>query len=142
MNSVGGLGDATIDALAEIGITTSSTTSDGGKLVIDEDKLRTAIEKDADQVAAIFTNTGAVSKDPATGKTVDSRGIAQRLRDELKDFTGQIEKKAGKASATNQTFTIGRRLDEVEDSIDRWLEKLKNTESRYWKQFTAMEQAI
>lgn len=142
MNSVGGLGDATIDALAEIGITTSSTTSDGGKLVIDEDKLRTAIEKDADQVAAIFTNTGSVSKDPATGKTVDSRGIAQRLRDELKDFTGQIEKKAGKASSTNQTFTIGRRLDEVEDSIDRWLEKLKNTESRYWKQFTAMEQAI
>lgn len=142
MNSVGGLGDATIDALAEIGITTSSTTSDGGKLVIDEDKLRTAIEKDADQVAAIFTNTGTVSKDSATGKTVDTRGIAQRLRDELKDFTGQIEKKAGKASSTNQTFTIGRRLDEVEDSIDRWLEKLKNTESRYWKQFTAMEQAI
>lgn len=45
MNSVAGLGDATMDSLAEIGITTSSTYSDGGKLVIDEDKLRSAIEK-------------------------------------------------------------------------------------------------
>ncbi|KGR76466.1 flagellar filament capping protein FliD [Ureibacillus sinduriensis] len=140
-DAVGGLGDATINSLAEIGITTSSTTSDGGKLIINEDKLRTAIEKNADQVASIFTKTGT-AKDVSKGITEDTRGIAQRLRDELKGFTGAIEKKAGKASATNQTYTIGKRLDEVKTRIDAWVDKLKNIESRYWKQFTAMETAI
>lgn len=141
LNSVGGLGDATIDSLAELGITTSSTYSDGGKLVIDEDKLRAAIEKNADQVAAVFTQTGKVSKDE-NGKTVDTRGIAQRLRDELSKITSNVEKKAGKTASTNQTYTIGKRLDEIKDSIDNWLSKLENIESRYWKQFTAMETAI
>ncbi|QCR31526.1 flagellar hook-associated protein 2 [Lysinibacillus sp. SGAir0095] len=141
MDAVGGLGDATINSLAEIGITTSSTTSDGGKLVLDEDKLRTAIEKNADQVASIFTKTGT-AKDASKGITEDTRGIAQRLRDELKSFTGEIEKKAGKASATNQTYTLGKRLDEVKTRIDAWVDKLEGIESRYWKQFTAMETAI
>ncbi|MCM3389776.1 flagellar filament capping protein FliD [Ureibacillus chungkukjangi] len=141
MDEIGGLGDATINSLAEIGITTSSTTSDGGKLVIDEDKLRTAIEKNADQVASIFTKTGT-AKDASKGITEDTRGIAQRLRDELKGFTGEIEKKAGKASSTNQTYTLGKRLDEVKTRIDAWVDKLENIESRYWKQFTAMETAI
>lgn len=142
MDAVGGLGDETINSLAEIGITTSSNTSDGGKLVIDENKLRAAIEKNSDQVASIFTKTGSVTKDSETGKTVDTRGIAQRLRDGLTEFTTEIEKKAGKTSSTNQSFTIGKRMDEIEDSITRWLDKLENIESRYWRQFTAMEQAI
>ncbi|MFP7202356.1 flagellar filament capping protein FliD [Lysinibacillus halotolerans] len=141
MNSVAGLGDATMDSLAEIGITTSSTYSDGGKLVIDEDKLRSAIEKNPDQVASMFTQTGSVTKD-GNGKTVDSRGIAQRLRDELKEFTTDIEKKAGKSTSTNDTFTLGKRLNEVDSSIKRWLDKLENIEERYWRQFTAMESAI
>lgn len=141
MDAVGGLGDATINSLAEIGITTSSTTSDGGKLIINEDKLRAAIEKNADQVASIFTKSGT-AKDPKKGITEDTRGIAQRLREELKGFTGSIEKKAGKASSTNQNYTIGKRLDEVKNRIDAWVEKLKNIESRYWRQFTAMETAI
>ncbi|MEK9197501.1 flagellar filament capping protein FliD [Ureibacillus sp. 179-F W5.1 NHS] len=141
MNSVAGLGDATMDSLAEIGITTSSTYSDGGKLVIDEDKLRSAIEKNPDQVASMFTQTGSVTKDE-NGKTVDSRGIAQRLRDELKEFTTDIEKKAGKSTSTNDTFTLGKRLNEVDSSIKRWLDKLENIEERYWRQFTAMESAI
>ncbi|MDN4492225.1 flagellar filament capping protein FliD [Ureibacillus aquaedulcis] len=140
-DAVGGLGDDTINSLAEIGITTSSTTSDGGKLVINEDKLRTAIEKNADQVASIFTKTGT-AKDASKGVTEDTRGIAQRLRDELKGFTGEIEKKAGKASSTNQSYTIGKRLDEMKTRIDAWVDKLENIESRYWKQFTAMETAI
>ncbi|MBD8025398.1 flagellar filament capping protein FliD [Ureibacillus sp. Re31] len=141
MNSVAGLGDATMDSLAELGITTSSTYSDGGKLVIDEDKLRSAIEKNPDQVASMFTQTGSVTKD-GNGKTVDSRGIAQRLRDELKEFTTDIEKKAGKSTSTNDTFTLGKRLNEVDSSIKRWLDKLENIEERYWRQFTAMESAI
>lgn len=143
-SNIAGLGDSTIDSLAEIGITTSSVTSDRGKLVINEDKLRAAIEKNPDQVASIFTKTGEVTTKTVNGKKVteDSRGIAQRLRDELKDFTTNIEKKAGKTTSTNQTFTIGKRLAEIEDKISSWEDRLGDIESRYWKQFTAMETAI
>ena len=48
-------GNGSGDSLYKIGITTSSTWSENGKLVIDEDKLRAAIEEDPNVVARIFT---------------------------------------------------------------------------------------
>jgi len=145
VSSVKGLGDATIDSLAEIGITTSKILSDGGKLVINDDKLDAALEKDPDQVVQLFTNTGSVTTttdDKGRKVTQDSRGITNRLRDEIDELTKSIEKKAGKEGKTEQTYSIGKQIIESDNRITKLQAKLKDIEARYWKQFSAMEQAI
>ena len=53
-----------------------------------------------------------------------------------------IRKKAGKTNSVNNTFTLGRLLDDYEDQISAFERKLVNIEDRYYRQFTAMEKAI
>ncbi|WP_312504875.1 flagellar filament capping protein FliD [Lysinibacillus sp.] len=144
---IGGLSDRTIDSLSEIGITTSSKVSDGGTLEINEAKLRAALEKDPDQVAKMFTQMGKAEDtviDPVTGqsKTVDTRGIAKRLRDSIDSFKLQIEKKAGRSTMTDSQYNIGKNMIDIETRIGRMQKRLVSVEQRYWQQFTAMEQAI
>lgn len=122
-----------INQLAEIGITTTKNYLDGGKLEIDMDKLKEAISKDPNGVYTLFAQKG---------DTTEEKGLGQRLRDSLKSTMESIEKKAGKATSVNNTFTIGRLLNNVNDQMDSLKSKLVDIESRYYRQFTAMEQAI
>lgn len=131
MYSKGSGSNAEFDMLFKIGITTSDKTADNGKLVIkDEDKLRAAIEANPDAVYELFSGT------------LDNPGIADKLQKSIKAVTIDIEKKAGKADSVNNTFNLGRSLNDVEDRITNWMRKLEGIEQRYWKQFTAMETAI
>jgi flagellar capping protein FliD len=122
-----------INQLAEIGITTTRNYLDGGKLTIDEDKLKEAISKDPNAIYQLFTKEG---------ETTAEKGIARRLRDTLKATMESVEEKAGKATSTNNTFSIGRNLNNMEDQIERFQDRLIQVEDRYWRQFTAMEKAI
>lgn len=126
-------GTSGIDQLAQIGIKTSSNYLDRGKLIIDESKLKEAISKDPNAIYEIFAKDGATSNE---------QGIARRLRDTLKDTMDSIEQKAGKASSTNNTFTLGRLLNNMDNQMDRFEDRLIQVEDRYWRQFTAMEKAI
>ncbi|STO13672.1 Flagellar cap protein [[Flavobacterium] thermophilum] len=119
--------------LTQIGITTSSNYLDGGKLIIDETKLREKIKENPDAVYQLFNQDGA---------TEAEKGIARRLRDTIKETIGKIEQKAGKTVWTNQQFAIGRDLIQINDQIDRFQDRLKQIEDRYYRQFTAMEEAI
>jgi flagellar hook-associated protein 2 len=119
--------------LAEIGITTSSNYLDGGKLIIDETKLRQKIQENPDAIYRLFNNDST---------NYSEKGIARRLRDTIKDTIGKIEQKAGKTIWTNQQFAIGRDLIQIDSQIDRFEDRLKEIEDRYWRQFTAMEKAI
>lgn len=121
------------DTLSEIGITTSSNYRDSGKLIIDETKLRAAIEKDPNSIYQLFN---------ANGTTFDTKGIARRLRDTIKSTIGKIEQKAGRTVWTNQQFSIGRDLNQLNSQIDAFNDRLKQIEARYYRQFTAMEKAI
>jgi flagellar hook-associated protein 2 len=125
--------NADYDTLSEIGITTSSNYLENGKLIIDETKLRAAIEKDPNAIYELFN---------ANGTTFDTKGIARRLRDTIKNTIGKIEEKAGKTLWTNQQFAIGRNLIQLDSQIDHFEDRLKQIEDRYWRQFTAMEKAI
>jgi flagellar hook-associated protein 2 len=121
------------DTLSEIGITTSSNYLENGKLIIDETKLREVLETDPNAVFELFN---------ASGSDFNTKGIAKRLRDTIKNTIGKIEQKAGKTLWTNQQFALGRSLDQIEDQIDRFEDRLVEIEDRYWRQFTAMEKAI
>ncbi|MGE7690573.1 flagellar filament capping protein FliD [Lysinibacillus sp. NPDC097214] len=135
---VNGLGDQVIDTLAEMGITTSSSYNDGGKLVIDETKLRKALAEDPDRVVNTLTQDG--KKNSVTGE--DTRGLLRRVRDSITDFTREIERKAGRSTMTDNQFTLGKSLISTDDRITKLQARLQDVEARYWRQFTAMEKAI
>jgi len=119
--------------LSNLGITTSSNYLDGGKLIIDEDKLRAAIEEDPSSVEKLFTSSGTTSGE---------KGILTRLYDSVTTAMDNIKTKAGSSNSTNSTFTLGRNLNSIEDQIERFEDRLQQIEDRYWAQFTAMEKAI
>ncbi|SEN23687.1 flagellar hook-associated protein 2 [Terribacillus saccharophilus] len=118
--------------LAQIGITTSNDYLENGKLVIDETQLKNALRENPDGVYKLFSNS-------AEG---ESQGILQRLEKTIDSTMDNIYKKAGKSTYTNDQFTIGKRLDDVQKRIDDFQDYLTQTEDRYWRQFSAMEQAI
>ncbi|QQZ10282.1 flagellar hook-associated protein 2 [Heyndrickxia vini] len=122
-----------VNQLSQIGITTTKNYLDGGKLTIDEKKLREAIEKDPNAVYSLFTQDG---------ETTGEKGLARRLRDSLKNTITNIEEKAGKSTSVNNTFTIGKLLDNVDKRIDSLQDRLYDIENRYYSQFSAMETAI
>lgn len=126
--------DSEFTHLSAIGITTSSDYMSRGKLEINEDKLRAAIEKDPDGVFDLFN---------ADGETSGEQGIARRLRNSISTTVDSISKTAGGAGyAQNHQFAIGRELNDIDKRIKTFEMRLEQKEKRYWAQFTAMESAV
>ncbi|WP_256860607.1 flagellar hook-associated protein 2 [Paraliobacillus ryukyuensis] len=124
-------GNADINHLSAIGITTSTSYADNGKLVIDEEKLRSALQEDSDAVYKLFYN-----------KDENNQGLVNRLKTTVDNTMETINNRAGKKTWTAEQYTLGKQLADMQERIDAFEDKLSNTENRYWKQFTAMEKAI
>ncbi|WP_342720353.1 flagellar hook-associated protein 2 [Sediminibacillus albus] len=118
--------------LSEIGIKTSSNYLDAGKLIVNEDKLRDALKEDSDSVYQLFSNDTEGA----------GRGIMHRMDDAINSTMRSIEERAGRGLQTLEQYTLGKRLKDVDNQIDRFQDKLTQIEDRYWRQFTAMEKAI
>ncbi|OIJ22380.1 hypothetical protein BKP45_07020 [Anaerobacillus alkalidiazotrophicus] len=126
--------------LAQIGITTTSNFRDGGKLEIDETKLRAALADDPDSVHQLLNNvaeSGATSQEK-----YEQTGLVGRLRSSISNSIRNIVSRAGNENRTEQQFTIGREMVNVDQQIDRYQRRLADIENRYWAQFTAMEKAM
>ncbi|SER81415.1 flagellar hook-associated protein 2 [Gracilibacillus ureilyticus] len=121
--------------LAAIGITTTKDYMSGGKLEINEAKLKEAIEQDPDSVENLF-------RGGEDGDTFGEKGIARRLTDTVDAAMNKIYERAGRASYSTHQYTLGRNLDDMDKQIERFEDRLTQIEDRYWRQFTAMEQAI
>ena len=119
--------------LSDIGITTSSNYADNGKLVINADKLKKAISDNPNGIYELFN---------ADGETVAGKGLGRQLRDSLDETRKKIVQKAGSDSAVNNTFSLGRTLNGYDSQISRFESRLQMVESRYYRQFGAMEAAI
>lgn len=145
-----GVDNPKYNALYKVGITTTKSYSDGGMLEIDEVKLRKALEDDPDAVVQLLSNSEGKKEDTVTieqngemvTKKVDTRGYLQQLRGSMKEFQLNIEKKAGRSTMVDHQYSIGKNILDADNRIDNWKRKLEDIEARYWKQFTAMEQAI
>ncbi|MGE7603971.1 flagellar hook-associated protein 2 [Peribacillus sp. NPDC097675] len=123
------------NTLSSLGITTTKNYLEGGKLTIDEDKLRAAISEDPNAIYKLFMNEGS-STDKST------QGLARRLRADIQSSMKVITEKAGKAGYVNNNFTIGKSVNGLDTRISAFEAKLTKLESRYYSQFTAMEKAI
>ena len=125
------IGGKTI-SLYEIGIGTSKDYNDGGKLEINEDKLRKALEERGDEVKQLFT------------KSED--GIADSIKTQIDNAigaNGYLRKKAGikgTTSAVNNDLT--KELEEITKRLAAERERLYNKEMQYFDMFAKMEAAM
>ncbi len=119
--------------LSSIGITTTSNYREGGKLKIDEAKLKSAIQDNPEAVEELFTSEGA---------SYNEKGILQRMTDSVNQVMDQITEKAGNSFTTKKQYTMGERLDDMNERITSFEDRLVRVEDRYWRQFTQMEKAI
>jgi flagellar hook-associated protein 2 len=118
-------------SLSAIGIKTTADYQ-SAKLQIDENKLREAIEKDPESIELLFRG----------GSTEGDQGIIHQLREIVKNTRDRIQSRAGSANMTEQQYTIGRQISNYEDRIERFEQRLRQLEDRYYRQFSMMEKAI
>lgn len=149
-----------MSALNEMGISSSSNWKDNGKIVINEEKLRKAIESDPENVKNIFTTPLSNKKD-ASGNDIlvdgspvpdpTSGGVMSRLKNLTDKYVktegskkGILIEKAGNSSAP-LSISKNTLLDRI-NSIDKVIKKLNTTlsteQNRYQKQFSLLETAF
>ena len=129
MDPVEGIANGNINMLSQIGISTGDY-KEGGKLFIDEEKLKDALMNKPDEVIQLFTNrTGGL-------------GIGERVYQELNSAVKNLSNRAGSPGSFIDNSTISKRLDQMTKEIDRWQDRLVKVEDRYWRQFSAMEKAL
>ena len=123
---------STYNTLSAIGITTG-LYFEGGKLYIDETKLREALNSDPEGVEKLFT---------AQGPTSDTQGIAIRLGNALNDAVDRIRSRAGVSGFEVDNSGLGRQIRLLDEQIARMEVRLADTEARYYRQFTLMETVL
>jgi flagellar hook-associated protein 2 len=102
----------------------------GGKLYVDEDDLRAALEEDPDIVYKIFGNTESTT------------GVGGRLYDQLDDVLKQLRTEAGYPNTTDTTSNLAKRLQSYTKQLSAMSDQLEMMETRYYRQFDAMEAAL
>ncbi|MBS4984578.1 MAG: flagellar filament capping protein FliD [Hungatella hathewayi] len=122
-------------AIFDIGIETSSNWKDNGKLILDEEKLKAALTTNADAVQKLFTDS--------------TNGLAVKLQDALKAAAnvssaspGTMVQYAGTKDVLTTNNTLYHEMKTISDVINRLNQTYEREKTRYWKQFTAMEQSL
>jgi len=112
-------------------ITTES--SNGGKLYVNEDELRKALTEDPDIVYKIFGSSG---------DTKETKGVAQRLYDQMYTSINKLKDQSGIPSTTDTNSFLAKRLENYTESLSAMDRRLMTIEERYYRQFDAMEAAL
>jgi len=143
--------------ITQIGITTGRY-QDGGKLVIDEEKLKNAINDDPEGVMDLLFKVpdGSVADEEKFQNT----GLVQRIYDTMVDGMKEIITKSGPGEdaallrnvrsnilidfVTKQSSIslLDKDLSNISNRIAREESILLKREDSYWQRFTAMEKAM
>jgi len=114
---------------ASIGLTTGSYfDGTGGQIMIDEERLRAAIERDPDMIADIFISIDT------SGPSPRGVGLLHKIDGLMRDFVN-----------TTQTTSIKNLEDSMKranEQIQRMQERMWAEEDRLYRQFAAMESAM
>jgi len=153
VTSLDGSGDNIGVILADIGITTSDYTN-YGKLTINENKLKSALVKDADSVINLLTQESTVSyslynssEDKQT--RYNESGLLWRINDIVKGNISTIGKKGALVGLVGNpstgytgTYTYSVRINAMKETIEELKDKLSDQEDYYYSKFTAMETTL
>lgn len=132
------------NSLSAIGIK-SENYKDKGKLTVDEDKLRKALQEDPEAVKNLFIQGSDITAEDVKNDPTKQgqRGLIHRLNDDFSEAFTAISKKAGvSGNAQDDQSVIGKMLQDIDKRINRMEDRLIDKENRYYKQFTAMEKAM
>ncbi|HHW41317.1 MAG TPA: flagellar filament capping protein FliD [Syntrophomonadaceae bacterium] len=127
------------NSLSVIGITTG-TWEEEGKLYLDETRLREALQSNPDAVMELFTRTTDAAGNPITDSK--QKGLAVQLYDAINNAMSRITSQAGSAGSLYDQSYISRMIRDMDRQISDMEKRLQDLEDRYYRQFTAMEQAI
>lgn len=124
------------NSAASIGITTGDYT-ENGKLYLDTNKLKTALQADPTIVNKIFGTTGSSSD-------TSSQGIAVRLNNSLKNTVSQIKTEAGITADTSAdtSSNLAIQINDYKTRLTDMSTKLQDLQTRYYNEFDAMETAL
>ncbi|WP_195962673.1 flagellar filament capping protein FliD [Clostridium tyrobutyricum] len=148
-------------SMSDIGITTSSDWTQNGTLVIDEDKLKNAIQNNGDKVALLFTKqTSSENKYYRPDLTSSQRserysdeGVFQRINDIFQDYTrttrdsngrkGIFLEEAGISGDLSDTTSIlSKQIQQKDDEITNLLDAMNDKENSYYEKYSQLEQTI
>lgn len=145
-------------SLSEIGLSTSPDTSKKGKIIIDETKLKAAIETRGEQVANLFAKSSKISYSPdnTTSQKNDrnkEQGIFQRINDILQDYTRTSRNNNGKKGVLLEKVGIKGDLSEFKSlmsqdiinkdaKINEMIKSLSVRENKFYLQFSKLEVAM
>lgn len=122
-------------ALYDIGIETSDSWRDNGKLIIDEETLKSMVATNADNIRKLFTDK--------------EQGVAVKLQEAIKEAAnvssgspGSMVRYAGTKDVLITSNTIYDEMKRISETLSKLNTKYELERTRYWKQFNAMEQAI
>ncbi|WP_020619542.1 flagellar filament capping protein FliD [Paenibacillus daejeonensis] len=138
---VSGIPDGQFRSLGDIGISStlvangmvSGSYLEKGKLYIDETKLKQALAENPDEVMNLFT---ADDRDPSS---INGDGFATRLHTQTSALINKITSKAGATGMVEERYTMGKEMNRFDERIDRLTRRMEDLETRYYKQFSAME---
>ncbi len=131
-------------ALKAIGITTATDYSDNGKLVLDEEKLKSALEKDPDQVYQALAGSKEDGSAASDGLMVRLQNIVKKYAGTTGATKGILVNRAGSTHAPTSVLSnsIQKQLDDLDDQIDLLWDRLEAEQDRYISQFTTLERLI
>lgn len=137
-----------LEAMKKLGITTSSTASDNGKISFDESAFRSALKTDPEGVKKMFTQE---QQTDANGVPTGADGIATNMKETFDKYVktlgepkGILIERAGsiKAPASITRNELYKQMGEIDKKIAKLQSTLKMEQDRYIKQFTALESVI
>jgi flagellar hook-associated protein 2 len=139
-------GNGKVNLLQGLGISTGDYQSKG-KLTLDVDKLKEALERNPNAVNEVFTTN--YDKVYTSDKVTDKDGILARLQKITTNALKSMNTTAGVSISSSDitasfmtSSTIGTQLSSLDRRISEFTSKLNNIETNYFKKFTAMETAI
>lgn len=136
--------------MASFGITTGKWQERGKLVIDDETKLRQAIEANPEQLMKFFTQP-TTETDPKLkiSPTNPDNGLFNRLSNTVMTALDAISRNAGtskystdKTTPFSDSSVIADQLLTLKRQIDSTNNRLNIIETRYYKQFTAMETAM
>lgn len=119
--------------LSAMGITTGQYY-EGGKLYLDEDKLKQALQSNPQQLSDIFQGSDGIVNKLSTTMTSTLQKFSDRAG--TNRFSGDL------SAAFKDESVMGKQMKEYTSRISDLIKRLDDQETRYYKQFSAMETAM
>ncbi len=121
-------------SLESIGITESTRWQDNGRLELDEEALRAALDENPDKISEFFTDSenGLAVK---VEKVLDSAVSTSKSKG-----YGRLTMLAGiEGTSTETKNSISEQLKSYQEMIDNLKTRYESDLNRYWKRFTTLE---